>query len=327
MTGAHTTDPILSVSDLVVAVAGRIKIVRGVSFDIAPGEILGLVGESGCGKSMTSLAAMGLLPPAIGVTKGRILLGGTDITRLAPHERVERGCGRIAMIFQEPMTSLNPVLRIGDQIEEAIRVHDPDVVPAVRARELLDMVRIPDAAHQLSAFPHELSGGMRQRVMIAIALACRPSVLIADEPTTALDVTVQRQVLGLIRELCDTLDMGVLFITHDLGVVAQLADRVAVMYAGGLVETGDVVPLFAAPLHPYTAGLMGCLPDPDSDDPLLATIPGSAPRPDEVGDGCPFAPRCPRVADICRRGAVPVRHTDTGQAVRCHFPLNGEAST
>jgi len=327
MTGAHTTDPILSVSDLVVAVAGRIKIVRGVSFDIAPGEILGLVGESGCGKSMTSLAAMGLLPPAIGVTKGRILLGGTDITRLAPHERVDRGCGRIAMIFQEPMTSLNPVLRIGDQIEEAIRVHDPDVVPAVRARELLDMVRIPDAAHQLSAFPHELSGGMRQRVMIAIALACRPSVLIADEPTTALDVTVQRQVLGLIRELCDTLDMGVLFITHDLGVVAQLADRVAVMYAGGLVETGDVVPLFAAPLHPYTAGLMGCLPDPDSDDPLLATIPGSAPRPDEVGDGCPFAPRCPRVADICRRGAVPVRHTDTGQAVRCHFPLNGEAST
>ncbi|WP_222861604.1 ABC transporter ATP-binding protein [Oceaniovalibus sp. ACAM 378] len=327
MTGAHTTDPILSVNDLVVAVAGRIKIVRGVSFDIAPGEILGLVGESGCGKSMTSLAAMGLLPPAIGVTKGRILLGGTDITRLAPHERVERGCGRIAMIFQEPMTSLNPVLRIGDQIEEAIRVHDPDVVPAVRARELLDMVRIPDAAHQLSAFPHELSGGMRQRVMIAIALACRPSVLIADEPTTALDVTVQRQVLGLIRELCDTLDMGVLFITHDLGVVAQLADRVAVMYAGGLVETGDVVPLFAAPLHPYTAGLMGCLPDPDSDDPLLATIPGSAPRPDEVGDGCPFAPRCPRVADICRRGAVPVRHTDTGQAVRCHFPLNGEAST
>ncbi|TYB88689.1 ABC transporter ATP-binding protein [Oceaniovalibus sp. ACAM 378] len=317
----------LSVNDLVVAVAGRIKIVRGVSFDIAPGEILGLVGESGCGKSMTSLAAMGLLPPAIGVTKGRILLGGTDITRLAPHERVERGCGRIAMIFQEPMTSLNPVLRIGDQIEEAIRVHDPDVVPAVRARELLDMVRIPDAAHQLSAFPHELSGGMRQRVMIAIALACRPSVLIADEPTTALDVTVQRQVLGLIRELCDTLDMGVLFITHDLGVVAQLADRVAVMYAGGLVETGDVVPLFAAPLHPYTAGLMGCLPDPDSDDPLLATIPGSAPRPDEVGDGCPFAPRCPRVADICRRGAVPVRHTDTGQAVRCHFPLNGEAST
>ncbi|WP_226781195.1 ABC transporter ATP-binding protein [Oceaniglobus trochenteri] len=318
--------PILSVDDLVVSVARTVDIVRGVSFDIAPGEILGLVGESGCGKSMTSLAAMGLLPPALAVSRGSIRLGETDVTRLAPHERVEQGCGRIAMVFQEPMTSLNPVLRIGDQIEEAIRVHDPDVVPAERARELLDLVRIPDAEHQLSAFPHELSGGMRQRVMIAIALACRPSVLIADEPTTALDVTVQRQVLGLIRELCDTLDMGVLFITHDLGVVAQLADRVAVMYAGGLVETGDVVPLFGQPLHPYTAGLMGCLPDPESDDPLLATIPGSAPRPGGVPDGCPFAPRCPRVQDVCRRGVVPVIHTETGQAARCHFPLNREVA-
>lgn len=326
MTGpAPSTDPVLSVSDLVVAVAGQLEIVRGVSFDIAPGEILGLVGESGCGKSMTSLAAMGLLPPSVAVHRGRILLGGTDITHLAPHQRVQRGCGRIAMVFQEPMTSLNPVLRIGDQIEEAIRVHDPAAAPTARARELLDMVRIPDAAQQLTAYPHELSGGMRQRVMIAIALACRPAVLIADEPTTALDVTVQRQVLGLIRELCDTLDMGVLFITHDLGVVAQLADRVAVMYAGGLVETGDVVPLFRAPLHPYTAGLMDCLPDPESDDPLLATIPGSAPRPGEVGDGCAFAPRCPRMGEICRRGPVPLVHTNTGQAARCHFPLNREA--
>ncbi|MBL4916549.1 ABC transporter ATP-binding protein [Szabonella alba] len=316
--------PILSVSDLVVSAGRNLQIVRGTSFDIGPGEILGLVGESGCGKSMTSLAAMGLLPHGIGVTGGKILLNGADITHLAPHQRVKQGCGRIAMVFQEPMTSLNPVLRIGDQIKEAVRVHDRTASPPARARELLDMVRIPDAAHQLDAFPHELSGGMRQRVMIAIALACRPAVLIADEPTTALDVTVQRQVLGLIRELCDSLDMGVLFITHDLGVVAQLADRVAVMYAGGLVETGDVVPLFAAPLHPYTAGLMACLPDPTSDDPLLPTIPGSAPRPDEIKDGCPFAPRCSRVQDRCRRGPVPVAFNDLGQSARCHFPLNHE---
>jgi oligopeptide/dipeptide ABC transporter ATP-binding protein len=320
MTGAA-----LSVSNLVISAGRSLEIVRGASFDIGPGEILGLVGESGCGKSMTSLAAMGLLPHGIGVTGGRILLNGADVTHLAPHERVRRGSGRIAMVFQEPMTSLNPVLRIGDQIKEAIRVHDPEASPPARARELLDMVRIPDAAHQLGAFPHELSGGMRQRVMIAIALACRPAVLIADEPTTALDVTVQRQVLGLIRELCDSLDMGVLFITHDLGVVAQLADRVAVMYAGGLVETGDVRPLFAAPLHPYTAGLMSCLPDPNSDDPLLATIPGSAPRPGEIKDGCPFAPRCARVQDRCRRGVIPVLFNDAGQAARCHFPLNCEA--
>jgi oligopeptide/dipeptide ABC transporter ATP-binding protein len=313
--------PALSVSDIVVA-AGRVEIVRGVSFDIAPGEILGLVGESGCGKSMTSLAAMGLLPPALGVTRGRILLEGTDITHLAPHQRVRKGCGSIAMVFQEPMTSLNPVLRIGEQIAEAIRVHDPDANTAVRARELLDMVRIPDAAHQLSSYPHELSGGMRQRVMISIALACRPAVLIADEPTTALDVTVQRQVLSLVRELCDSLAMGVLFITHDLGVVAQLADRVAVMYAGELVETGDVAPLFAAPLHPYTAGLMSCLPDPASDDPLLATIPGSAPGPGETPDGCPFAPRCSRARDRCGRGPVPLIHVDRDKTARCHFPLD-----
>ncbi|WP_086052553.1 ABC transporter ATP-binding protein [Pseudoruegeria sp. SK021] len=319
------TAPVLSVSDLVVSAGPKFDIVRGVSFDIAPGEILGLVGESGCGKSMTSLAAMGLLPSGIRVSGGSIQLNGTDIIRLAPHQRVQRGCGRMAMVFQEPMTSLNPVLRIGEQIQEAVRVHDRAASPPARARELLDMVRIPDATHQLRAYPHELSGGMRQRVMIAIALACRPAVLIADEPTTALDVTVQRQVLGLIRELCDSLDMGVLFITHDLGVVAQLADRVAVMYAGGLVETGDVVPLFAAPRHPYTAGLMACLPDPNSDDPMLATIPGSAPRPNEIKQGCPFAPRCSRVDDICRRGAVPITFNDSGQAARCHFPLTCEA--
>ena len=199
-------------------------------------------------------------------------------------------------------------------------------MPGPRAHELLDMVRIPDAAHQLGAYPHQLSGGMRQRVMIAIALACRPQVLIADEPTTALDVTVQLQVLGLIRDLCDRLHMGVLFITHDLGVVAQLSDRVAVMYAGKLVETADVGPLFRAPLHPYTDGLMGCLPDPTSEKTVLATIPGSAPRPGDIANGCLFEPRCARAAAACRSGPVPLVQGAEGQTAVCHFPLHAKTS-
>ncbi|MGQ7846394.1 ABC transporter ATP-binding protein [Granulosicoccus sp. 3-233] len=316
----------LKVDDIEVSVRRGPKIVRGVSFQIAPGEIMALVGESGSGKSMTSLALMGLLPPALELSAGSITLDGADVTQLAPHQRVRRQCGKMAMVFQEPMTSLNPVLRIGEQIEEAVRVHDPEVDPAPRARELLDMVRIPDAAHQLRAYPHELSGGMRQRVMIAIALACRPQFLIADEPTTALDVTVQLQVLGLIRDLCDRLDMGVLFITHDLGVVAQLADRVAVMYAGKLVETAGVLPLFRTPMHPYTRALMDCLPDPESDEPLLATISGSAPRPHAIPPGCPFSPRCERAADTCRSGTVPTARGALGQEAVCHFPLNEKAT-
>jgi len=312
----------LNVDDIVVSVRGGPAIVRGVSFRIEPGEILGLVGESGSGKSMTSLALRGLLPPALTLSGGTISLDGADVTHLVPHQRVRRKCGKMAMVFQEPMTSLNPVLRIAEQIEEAVRVHDPDIDPGRRARELLDMVRIPDAAHQMRAYPHELSGGMRQRVMIAIALACRPQVLIADEPTTALDVTVQLQVLGLIRDLCDRLHMGVLFITHDLGVVAQLADRVAVMYAGSLVENADVEPLFRAPLHPYTGALMACLPDPESDDPVLATISGSAPRPGAIPAGCPFSPRCGRAQQPCLSGPVPCAQGAAGQTAMCHFPVN-----
>ncbi|MDF0601213.1 ABC transporter ATP-binding protein [Psychromarinibacter sp. C21-152] len=314
----------LSVENLVVSVRRGPEIVRDVSFEIAPGEILGLVGESGSGKSMTSLALMGLLSPGIDITGGAVRLDGTDITHLQPHQRVARNCGKVAMIFQEPMTSLNPVLRIREQLEEAINVHDPRAGPE-RARELLDMVRIPDAGHQLNAYPHELSGGMRQRVMIAIALACRPQVLIADEPTTALDVTVQRQVLGLIRELCDSLHMGVLFITHDLGVVAQLADRVAVMYAGKLCERADVGPLFRAPLHPYTNGLLACLPDPESGNAAFETIPGAAPRPGAIPEGCPFSPRCNRAQETCRSGPVPEAHGPERQVAVCHFPVRQEA--
>jgi len=319
----------LQVSDLVVGIGvpeDDVDVVRDVSIGISRGEVLGLVGESGCGKSMTSLAIMGLLPhPEAWVRSGQIALDGVDITRMAPHVRVERGCGGVAMIFQEPMTSLNPVMRIGDQITEAIGVHEGTTGTAARnrARELLDMVHIPDAALQLNAYPHELSGGMRQRAMIAIALACRPQVLIADEPTTALDVTVQLQILSLIRELCDELGMAVLFITHDLGVVAQLADRVAVMYAGSIAETGAVATLFSRPLHPYSEGLMSCVPDPEAGNFRLKTIPGQAPKPGEIRTGCRFAPRCDYAGEVCRTGAVPAVGDSAGHIAYCHFPLQG----
>jgi len=318
----------LKVRNLVVAAgspSAELDIVSDVSFDINRGEVLGLVGESGSGKSITSLAVMGLLPhPQLWVRSGAIELDGADITEEPPHLRVERGHGGISMIFQEPMTSLNPVLRIGEQIEEAVRVHDGSTgeTARIRARELLEMVRIPDARLQLNAYPHELSGGMRQRVMIAIALACRPQVLIADEPTTALDVTVQMQVLSLIRELCDAFDMGVLFITHDLGVVSELADRVTVMYGGRIAETGPVEELFRNPLHPYTGGLMGCVPEPAAGHRRFRTIPGQAPKPGEVPEGCKFAPRCSHVQPACRAGAVPPVTAGASHAAYCHFPLS-----
>jgi oligopeptide/dipeptide ABC transporter ATP-binding protein len=322
----------LKVKDLVLAIGAPsegVDVVSAVSFRISRGEVLGLVGESGCGKSMTSLAIMGLLPqPDVWVRRGQIELDGTDITQMPPHLRVEKGCGGVAMIFQEPMTSLNPVMRIGDQIVEAVRVHDGTVGSEARARakELLDMVRIPDAALQLSAYPHELSGGMRQRVMIAIALACRPQVLIADEPTTALDVTVQLQILSLIRELCDKLDMAVLFITHDLGVVSQLADRVAVMYAGRTVESGAVDILLEDPAHPYTEGLISCVPDPAAGHHRLRTIPGQAPKPGEITSGCAFAPRCYRAQDTCRSGDVPRISVAPGHEAVCRFPVREGAA-
>jgi oligopeptide/dipeptide ABC transporter ATP-binding protein len=220
------------------------------------------------------------------------------------------------------MSSLNPVMKIGEQIEEAVRVHEKlsgDALPR-KARELLELVRIPDAALQLGAYPHQLSGGMRQRVMIAIALACRPQVLIADEPTTALDVTVQTQILSLLRELCDTLGLAILFITHDLGVVAQLVDRVAVMYAGRIVETASVTQMFERPAHPYTEALMSCLPDPAHFSRRLTTIPGQAAKPGQVKQGCEFAPRCPKAAEICVADAVPYAQLSHDHRALCRFP-------
>ena len=317
----------LGVRDLTVAVgpdSDPLDIVSGVSFAIGKGEVLGLVGKSGCGKSMTSLAIMGLLPESgPRVRAGAVELDGVDVTNAQPWQRVEAGHGNIAMIFQEPMTSLNPVLRIDDQIAEAVRVHDglTGVAALARARELLEMVRIPDAALQMGAYPHQLSGGMRQRVMIAIALACRPHVFIADEPTTALDVTVQFQILGLLRELCDRLDMAMLFITHDLGVVAQLVDRVAVMYAGRIVETAMVETLFGAPAHPYTRGLMACMPAPTKGAHRLRTIPGQAPQPGGIRLGCAFAPRCPDVHDLCRADPLPRVVVAESHEALCKFPV------
>jgi oligopeptide/dipeptide ABC transporter ATP-binding protein len=259
--------------------------------------------------------------PGPRVRLGCVELDGRDVTELQPWQRVEADAGRIAMIFQEPMTSLNPVLRIGDQIAEAVRVHDRTRgrASSERVRELLEMVRIPDAAVQLSAYPHQLSGGMRQRVMIAIALACRPQVLIADEPTTALDVTIQIQILGLLRDLCDRLDMAMLFITHDLGVIAQLVDRVAVMYAGRIVEAAPVGELFAAPSHHYTRGLINCMPSRSSGR-RLRVIPGQAPGPGALTAGCVFAPRCAEAHDVCRATSPPrIRISDSHEAL-CAFP-------
>ena len=321
----------LRVRDLSISIGtptDSIDIVSSVSFEIGRGEILGLVGESGCGKSMTSLAVMGLLDKdGPRVRSGQVELSGPDVIKSQPYQRVEAGHGGIAMIFQEPMSSLNPVMTIGDQIEEAIAVHQrtPGARKTLRAGELLEMVRIPDAAMQLDAYPHQLSGGMRQRVMIAIALACQPQVLIADEPTTALDVTVQAQILSLLRELCDTLGLSILFITHDLGVVAQLVDRVAVMYAGRVVETAMVQRVFAHPAHPYTEALMSCLPDPSHSKQRLTTIPGQAARPGEVRTGCAFAPRCRYAVATCVDVAPPYAQLSDDHRALCHFPRGATA--
>jgi oligopeptide/dipeptide ABC transporter ATP-binding protein len=316
----------LRVRDLSVSIGSPtepLDLVSAVSFEIERGEILGLVGESGCGKSMTSLAVMGLLDRGgPWVRTGRVELSGFDVINSQPYQRVAAGHGGIAMIFQEPMSSLNPVMKVGDQIEEAIAVHQKTAGAGQtpKARELLEMVRIPDAAMQLSAYPHQLSGGMRQRVMIAIALACQPQVLIADEPTTALDVTVQAQILSLLRELCDTLGLSILFITHDLGVVAQLVDRVAVMYAGRIVETATVERVFAHPAHPYTEALMSCLPDSSHSKQRLTTIPGQAARPGQVRNGCTFAPRCRYAVATCAEQAPPYATLSHDHRALCHFP-------
>ncbi|PWS37613.1 ABC transporter ATP-binding protein [Falsiroseomonas bella] len=294
--------------------------VRDLSLDLMRDETLALVGESGCGKSVTALSVMGLVQPPYGrVARGRIVLDERDLTGL-PEREMERIRGnRMAMIFQEPMTSLNPVMTVGDQVAETLRIHRGlDRKAALdRARQLFEEVKIPSAAQRLGEYPHQFSGGMRQRVMIAIALACNPIVLLADEPTTALDVTIQAQVLGLLADLRAKTGTAVLFITHNLGVVAQIADRVAVMYAGEVVEQGPVGTIFANPQHPYTRALFSAIPRLDAPGQALSAIPGRVPPLDAMPPGCRFAPRCPLKRAGCEAEQT-LAEVAPGHAARCH---------
>ncbi len=318
--------PLLSVRDLEThffTMDGVTRAVGGISFDVARGETLGIVGESGCGKSVTALSVMRLLPDRLArIVGGHISLDGTDLLAL-PEERMRdiRG-NRIAMIFQEPMTSLNPVLTIGHQIAEAVRIHQraSRQAAAKRAVEMLNLVRIPDAASRLGDYPHQFSGGMRQRVMIAMALACNPELLIADEPTTALDVTIQAQILDLMLELKERTGAAVVLITHDLGVVAETCQRVIVMYAGQKIEEAGVLELFDRPAHPYTRGLMTSIPRFKGADRKrrLTEIPGIVPSLREPIEGCAFAPRCRFATDRCRVEAPALRSVGRGHVTACH---------
>jgi peptide/nickel transport system ATP-binding protein len=297
-----------------------LRVVDGVDLELRAGETFALLGESGCGKSLTALSLLRLLPPGGRVVAGRVLLQGTDLLQLPEQAlRPLRG-GRLGMIFQEPQTSLNPVLTVGVQIAEAVRLHDPDPPGGTLARvvALLRAVGIPDPQRRCREYPHQLSGGMKQRVMIAMALAGRPRLLIADEPTTALDVTIQAQVLALLRELQRDTGMAVLLITHDLGVVAETADRLAVMYAGEIVETAPAAAFFTAPAHPYSRRLFASLPGLTGRDRRLAAIPGRVPPPDRTWTGCRFAPRCGLALPHCRTEVPAWQSCGPGHRVRCH---------
>jgi peptide/nickel transport system ATP-binding protein len=305
---------------------GVVRAVDGVSFDLASGETLGIVGESGCGKSVTALSILRLIPPETGrISAGSILFEGNDLAKLGEEEMKRLRGHRISMIFQEPMTSLNPVLTIGTQIAENVVRHlgVPWKAARERSREMLDLVRIADSRRRLDEYPHQLSGGMRQRVMIAMALSCDPQVLIADEPTTALDVTVQAQILDLMLELKEKTGTAIVLITHDLGVVAETTQRVVVMYAGRKVEEAPVMALFDNPLHPYTRGLMRAIPRLDLDleeaggRPRLQEIPGLVPRLTQPIVGCAFASRCELATDRCRAEAPPVVDAGGGHTVAC----------
>ncbi len=320
---------LLEVKDLEIAVAAGgalLPVVRGVSFSVDENETLGIVGESGCGKSLTSLAIMGLLEGSqLRLTGGSISFDGRELNSLSPNERRAIMGDQMAMIFQEPMTSLNPVYRIGDQIVETIRQHrDMSKRQASdRAVELLDLVRIPEPARRIDSFPHQMSGGQRQRVMIAMALACDPKLLIADEPTTALDVTVQKEVLDLMADLQTRMGTAIVLISHDLGVIAETCDKVAVMYRGKIVEAASAAALFANISHPYTRGLLNSIPVVDHDVEWLEAIPGRVPTIDETLPGCAFHPRC-SMAEIRCSAEDPAPHdVATGHTVRCHFAGKG----
>src|SRR5215813_1436934 len=325
--------PLVDVDDLRVVFhgdRGRIThAVESVSFDLAPGVTLGLVGESGCGKSVTALAIMGLLPKGSAEVSGRVGFDGTNLLDLTDAAMRDLRGDRLAMIFQEPMTSLNPAYTIGEQIVETLVRHRglSRGQASTRAIELLRDVRIPSAEQRVDDYPHKLSGGMRQRAMVAMALACDPQLLIADEPTTALDVTIQAQVLDLIRSLKKKTNASTVLISHDLGVIAEICDEVAVMYAGEIVEHAPVDALFRAPQHPYTIGLLASIPRLDRRVETLATIEGALPDMSEVPQGCRFAPRCPFTSEICVSSAPPMVEVGARHWSRCvKAPLQGIAA-
>jgi peptide/nickel transport system ATP-binding protein len=300
---------------------GEMKAVDGLSLKVAAGETVALVGESGCGKSLSALSIMRLLPdPPARIVGGTVKLNGRDLVALPEESMLDIRGKEIGMIFQDPMSSLNPVATVGKQIAEVLTTHT-ELGPhqaQVRALELLEQVGMPDAERRLGAYPHQLSGGMCQRVMIAMAIACNPAVLIADEPTTALDVTVQAQVLALLKKLQAEAGMAMIFITHDLGVVAETADRVVVMYAGRKVEEASVDDLFEQPLHPYTAGLIGATPIPGAERAArLADIPGMVPPLNALPKGCAFAPRCPRAMERCRQELPELKELRPGRWAAC----------
>ncbi|KAA2211871.1 ABC transporter ATP-binding protein [Teichococcus oryzae] len=300
--------------------AGLVRAVDGIDLSVKRGQTLGIVGESGCGKSMLSLSIMRLVPPPGRITEGRVLLEGRDLLTLSTAEMRQVRGGQIAMIFQEPMTSLNPVHSVGKQITEAMRVHSPGSSAGQLRDEAiaaLKRVRIPSPERRFDEYPHQLSGGMRQRVMIAMALACRPRLLIADEPTTALDVTVQAQILDLLRELQAETGMSIILITHDLGVVAEMADEIAVLYAGKVAERAPSRALFEDPQHPYTLGLLGSVPRLDEERDRLLAIDGSVPPPFAFPSGCRFHPRCPFSIGPCTTAQPPLRELAAGHEAAC----------
>jgi peptide/nickel transport system ATP-binding protein/oligopeptide transport system ATP-binding protein len=333
--------PLLEVDDLrthFYTEEGIVRAVDGVSFSVNRGEVLCLVGESGSGKSVASLSILGLIPDPPGrITGGRILFdpdagegeGVENLVAASPARMRSIRGARIAMIFQDPMTSLNPYMRVGQQLLEVLEIHEKETGSAARARvvDMLGKVGIPAPESRLDDYPHQMSGGMRQRVMIAMALLCQPDLLIADEPTTALDVTIQAQILDLIEERTRDMGTGVIFITHDLGVVAKMADRVAVMYAGRVVEQGTVDAIFTAPRHPYTEALQASIPrvDQAEDRQVLSTIAGLPPSPGVIPTGCPFHPRCNYVQEICRRdfpAEREVSQADGPQRFSCHVDID-----
>ena len=316
------TVPLLEVKDLNViykTYEGRVAAVNNLSFSLEAGKTLGLVGESGAGKTTTALSIMGLVPSPPGVvTGGTVAFNGRDLLKLPEREMKKIRGNRISMIFQDPMTSLNPVVTVGLQISEALVAHQnlSEAEAEKRAKEMLEKVQIPGERYR--EYPHEFSGGMRQRVVIAMALACNPALIIADEPTTALDVTIQAQVLELMGSLREEFSTAMIMITHDLGVVGEVCDHVAVMYAGRLVETGALEQIFSSPLHPYTKGLFKCIPDIEEETSAIRPIEGLMPDPLDLPSGCPFHPRCPEAMEVCSREIPPV--TDRGgHKVMCHL--------